>query len=283
MKIFEPKPPPTSGAMTRSLCSGRDADECRHHQAMHVRVLAGDVAGEAVAARIVDADRGPRLHGIRRQPIVDQVDPGDVGGLGERRVGGGLVAQLPIEDQVVRDLIVDQSRGTVGIGHVHHGVDLGILDLERLAGVLGLPIAVGHDDGDRVADVTHLLQREERMRTRLHRRAVLGLDQPAADQPAQAVGLDVLAGEHGQHAGHALGRGLVDAGDPGMGMRAAHEVGIGLPVLVDIVRIAASAGDEALVFPAANRDADAILSHLQSFTRPLGDDPGCLQRRPGSP
>ena len=106
-----------------------------------------------------------------------------------------------------------------------------------------------------------MLQRQQRVRAHLHGRAVLGLDQPAADQVAQPVGLDVLAGEHGQHAGHGLGRGLVDAADPRMGVRAAHEVGVGLAVLVDVVGVAALAGDEALVLLADDRGADALLSH----------------------
>ena len=92
------------------LVLGRHADEGRHDQAMHVRVLAGDVAGEGVRAGVVVADRRARLHRVRHQPVVDEIDPGDVRRLGERGVRRGLVAELPVEDQVVGDLVVDQRR-----------------------------------------------------------------------------------------------------------------------------------------------------------------------------
>ncbi len=70
MKIFRAKPPPTSGAITRSLCSGadeaaddepRDADLATFHNVI-------------VGAGVIIGKRGPRLYCARHQPIVDDVE-----------------------------------------------------------------------------------------------------------------------------------------------------------------------------------------------------------------
>jgi hypothetical protein len=51
-KILEPKPPPTSGAITRTLCSGRPITKAVIKQALDVRVLVADVERVLVAARL---------------------------------------------------------------------------------------------------------------------------------------------------------------------------------------------------------------------------------------
>ena len=102
MKIFEPKPPPTSGAITRSLCSWRDVVECRQHQAGDMRILRGGVEREMLLRRIVFGDRRARLHRVRHQPVIGDVERDHVGGRLERRIGGGLVADGPVIDHVAR-------------------------------------------------------------------------------------------------------------------------------------------------------------------------------------
>ena len=71
----------------------------------------------------------------------------------------------------------------------------------------------------------------------------------------------LLAGEHGNHARHLHRLGGVDAPDPGVGVRAAHERGIGHAVQADIVDVAALAGDETLVFLAHHPCANAFNAH----------------------
>ena len=80
MKIFEPKPPPTSGAMTRSLCSGASPMERRNHQPRHMRILARGVKRIVIGPRIIGADGGARFHGIWNEPVVDEVKLGDMRG-----------------------------------------------------------------------------------------------------------------------------------------------------------------------------------------------------------
>ena len=104
MKIFEPKPPPTSGAITRSLCSGAMPLKADSTSRADMRILAGGVKREAALSAVILADGRARLHGIGNQPIVDEVDLGDVLGLRERRIHRRLVAQVPVVDSVVRRL-----------------------------------------------------------------------------------------------------------------------------------------------------------------------------------
>ena len=71
-----------------------------------------------------------------------------------------------------------------------------------------------------VADIADDVVGERRMGAHLHRRAVLGMDHPAADQIADLVLGELRAGEHADDAGHRLGLGDVDRLDLGMGVRA---------------------------------------------------------------
>ena len=97
--------------------------------------------------------------------------------------------------------------------------------------------------------------------------AVLGVDHPAADQIADLVVDDLLAGQHGDHARHLLAGGGVDALDLGVGVRAADELRIGHAVQADVVDVAALAGDETLVFLAQRRGRRCLHSHDRSPCR----------------
>ena len=92
------------------LVLGRHADEGGDDKARHVRVLRRVPQREGAGAGIVFADRGARLDGVRHQPIVDDVELGDV----LRRLERGLdrfgVAEMPLIDGVVRRDVVDLRR-----------------------------------------------------------------------------------------------------------------------------------------------------------------------------
>ena len=60
------------------LVLGRHADEGGDDEPRHVRILRGVPERERAGAGIVLADRGARLHGVRHQPVVDDVELGDV-------------------------------------------------------------------------------------------------------------------------------------------------------------------------------------------------------------
>ena len=105
-----------------------------------------------------------------------------------------------------------------------------------------------------VADIAHLALRQRRMRAGPHRRTVLVVDHPAADQAADLVGRKIIAGESMARTPGIFSAPLrgIDRLERRMGMRRAHEIGVALARTVDVVGVAALAGDEALVFLAAD-------------------------------
>jgi hypothetical protein len=231
----------------------RDADEGRQHEARDMRVLARRVERERVRARVVIADRSARLHGVGDEPVVDEIELRHMPGAREGGIGRGLVAEMPLVAGVVARDIVDDGRALgQRVGHADRRRQHVVIDDDRLARVFRLRVGVGDDDADMVADIAHLALRQRRMAARLHRRAVLVVDHPAADQPADLVGGEIVAGQHGQHAGLGQRRRRVDSLDRGVRVRRTHEIGVGLSRDIDVVGVAALAGDIANIFLATD-------------------------------
>ena len=157
----------------------------------------------------------------------------------------GLVADAPLEDDVVRGVLVELRRA-------------------RLDGLLGVD-----DRGQRLVVDDDRLERVERLRLRLgddRRDALAGpLDAVRGERPGRAdvvldpgaatgrpghrhrVVRDVGADEHGDDARHRLGRGRVDRADVGVRVRAAQDGHVGHRRELDVVDVVAGAGDEARV------------------------------------
>src|SRR5262249_18836280 len=95
----------------------------------------------------------------------------------------------------------------------------------------------------------------------LHRRAVLGMDHPTADQIPDLVGGKLCAGEHGAYPRHPGGFRRVDRIEPRMRVRRAHEISVGLARPADVVGVVAFAGDETLILLAAHWGADPGRAH----------------------
>src|SRR5690554_6213000 len=112
-----------------------------------------------------------------------------------------------------------------------------------------------------VADVADLLRSQGRMRAHLHRRAVFRMNHPAADQSADLVGGEVLAGEDAENARRAARGTQVDVLDDRMGVRRADEDRIGLARPADVIDVLPSARDEAEILAAPYRSADARAGH----------------------
>jgi hypothetical protein len=246
------------GRHDAQLVLGHAEDEGAQDQPQHMRILRRGVAGEAVGRAVVLADRRARLHRIRHEPVVVQVELRDVGGVLERGLGRRLVAELPVVAEVARRRLAMELRcaGLESGDRIDHRRQDVVIDLHELCGVARLAERIGDHHRDMVADVAHGVDREHGVRRRLVRLAVLALDHPAADQAADLVARRVLAGEHGDHAGCGLGRGGVDLPDLGVGVRRAHEHGIGLAGAVDVVDIHALAGDETEILAPADRCSD---------------------------
>ena len=182
---------------------------------------------------------------------------------GEGRIGRGLVAEMPVVDGVVRARRhgFAPGRRLAALAVIDDRRQHAVVDHDLLRRVPRLRVGVGDDDGDVVADIAHLALRERGMGARLHRRAVLGMDHPAADEAADLVGRDVVAGEDRDHARRLQRRRRVDLVDRRMRVRRAQEIGVGLAGTVDVVDVMALAGDEADVFLALDGGADAGRAH----------------------
>ena len=174
----------------------------------------------------------------------------------------GLVAEMPFEDGVVRGCLVDLWRALglrlcgVGDGRQHL-----VVDDDRLGGVLRLSERFGNDDGNVIADIANLALREGWMGARLHRRAVLRMDHPAADEAADLVFCKILARENVDDTRHLSCLRDVDTLHQRMGMGRADEVGLGLSGPVDVAGIVAPAGNETQVFLPTYRRAHSGRSH----------------------
>ncbi len=230
--------------------------EGAHQQALDVRVLVGDVERVALVRLVVAGVGGTWLHRVRDQPVVDELELGDVRRLRERRLHRRLVAVAPVVADVVRHLVVHGRADRGRRLDVDDRRQLFVVDLDQLGRVLGLQIRLGHDQRDLVADVAHLALRQHRMAGLLHRRAVLAVDQPAAGQAADLGVGQVGASEDVQHAGRLQRRVELDGADARMRVRRAQEDGVGLAVQRHVVGVLAVAGEKALVFAPAQALAD---------------------------
>jgi hypothetical protein len=239
------------------LVLGQAQHEGRHQQPLDVRVLVRDVERVVVGAAAVAADGHARLDRVGDQPVVDQIELRDVRGAREGGIDRRLVAQRPLVALVVGRLVVDRDAAGLlrRVGHADQCGQHLVLDHHGLGGVLRLLDRLGHHHRDMVADIAHLVDREDRVHRLLHRRAVGVVDQPAAGQPAH-LALDVLAAEDADHARHRERVGDVDRDDARMRVRGADEHRVRLVRQRDVVGVVARTGQEPVVFLAPQRVAD---------------------------
>ena len=190
------------------LVLGRDVVERRQHQPGDMRILRRRVERIMLLGFVIFRDRRARLHRVRHQAVVGDVERDHVGRGFERGFGCGFVADGPIVDHVAGGLRVKLRRAWLD-----RGADIGrrrkllIFDDDGFRRVLGLVLGLGDHHRDRLPDKAHRVRRHRRPRAHLHRGAVLGGDRPAADQIADLVVDDLLAGQHADHARHFHRRG----------------------------------------------------------------------------
>ena len=189
--------------------------------------------GESRAAglRIVHGKRAARLHRIGDHPVVDQPEFADMVGPRQRRLDPGLVALVPVVDQIVRDVIVEQRRavrrrmlGVDGSGQflIVHG--------DPLDRVARLGRRFGNDHCHRMAGIAGTVFRQNAVGAVRALRPVPVLDRDHAGQVAQAVGSLVRPGEDADHARRRGGLRGVDAEDAGVGVGRTQDEGPGLAV-----------------------------------------------------
>ncbi|MCY1229087.1 hypothetical protein D9M72_414420 [compost metagenome] len=162
---------------------------------------------------------------------------------------------------------------------IDHDGKLLVVDDDGLCRVTRLGHAIGNHDRHGVTDIAHSLMRERPPGAHLHRRSILGVDHPAADQVADAIGENLLAVEHVDDSRHALGRRRIHLQNLRVRMRAAHEHRIFHARHGHVVRIAALSGQEPLVFLARHPRANAFNAHCLSPPEISSDSPSmtCLR------
>ena len=110
---MEPKPPPTSGAITRTLCSGMPSTKAVMSSRCTWGFCEVTQSVQIAGGVLVAGHAGARLHGVGHQPLVHDAllhdrRPPSEGGIGRRRV-----ADLPLEGDVAgRDLVDLRLRPT---------------------------------------------------------------------------------------------------------------------------------------------------------------------------
>ena len=210
--------------------------------------------GVLVGARVVPADVAAGLHRVGDQPLVDDAladhDLGPVDG----RVGAGLVADVPLEDDVVGGVLVELRRAIGdGLLHVDDRRQRLPIDLDGLERVVGLGLRVGDHRRDALTGPLDAVGGQDA------RGADVVLDaRAAAGRPGhreRVVG-DVRADEHADDAGHRRRTAGVDRADVGVGVGAAEDGHMGHRLELDVVEEATFAGDEAGVLGALDRLAE---------------------------
>ena len=138
--ILLPNPPPTSGAITRSLSSGTPVTIDPMNRTMCGFCVVFQSVSSPVAANVL-RDRGARLHGGRNQALLDDVVLDDDLRRRERRVDVAA-AHDPVERLVARHARVHLRRAG---GHGLLGIDDRrqrlVVDVDQLERILRLVVA----------------------------------------------------------------------------------------------------------------------------------------------
>ncbi len=237
---------------------GDDADvllgEPRHQRedrADRVRRLGRHPNGEPARDRVHLRDAPARFHR-------GDVDARDVevlghahGRVGERPVGTGSVAGLPVPDEVRRLLAVGPNHRRARLDRlerVGHDRERLVVDLDRGGAVGGGVAAIG-DDRDDLLGLVH-----DGVRGQYH--LLIGHQ---GRHPREAGGLEVLARDHRNDAGDLERPVGADRRDLGVGVRAAGDVEVEHPGELEVVNVAPPAPNEPRVLFAQDRLADPAL------------------------
>ena len=178
-----------------------------------VGLLAGGHHGQPSGACVPGGLGAVTFEGQAAQPVALErhLEPAR-GGRQSRIESGGLT--LHGQELVGAPFGVQQrGPGLQGGIDADHRWKLVIVDDDRFQGVLGCGARDRDDRGEGLADKPDRARRQDAPSERPHRRPEQVVKAP------RAGGLEVLRGDHGDHAGHGVGRGGVDRSDAGVGDR----------------------------------------------------------------
>jgi hypothetical protein len=171
-------------------------------------------------------------------------------------------------DHDVRQVIVEVRGAGLDRGQAVRQCRQGLILHDYLFGsVLCRRRCLGDDEGDGRPDVAHAIGREDVVWRHAHCRAVAVVQHDIGRSAGsgkvrnacEAIGGRVSARQNCEHAGHGACRFGVDCANPCVRMRRAHDRAVRLPRQIEIVAIAAEAGEEARILLAPYRVSDACL------------------------
>ncbi len=231
------------------LLLGQTRDH-REHRADRVGGLRGHVDRGLPGRRVHVGDTPAGLEWSRVAPRVERVERDDLVGRGERRVGGLLVAALPVVDAVVGLVfLVGADHRRVRLERTlrrHHRLERLVVDVDQLEGVLRDVGVLGDHRRDLLALEPHLVGDEHRLGVVAHRR-----------HPGEVVLRHQLAGHDGDHAGERLSARGVDRVELRVRVGAAQDRHVEHAGQLHVVDVVALAPDEAVVFDAADAVAQS--------------------------
>ena len=154
--------------------------------------LAAERQGEMIALGIVFNNDAAGLHVVGDEALVDDLHFGDRVRLGEGGIGLGLVADHLVVEHIVLEARPDLRRaGFDRIADAGHRRQRLPGDVDRLQGIARELDRLGDDEGNGVADIAHLVLRQDRIFGRRER--ILG----EVEQARQATELgDVVRDQH---------------------------------------------------------------------------------------
>jgi hypothetical protein len=171
-----------------------------------------------------------------------------------RNVGHGDVRSLRFENQAF------VARGSSPVRNRRQRF---YVDEDLVGRVFGMRGRIGHHDRERLADVAHLVQRNDELlewHELGHRREA----QRNRGHFAAAVSRDIASGEDCAHARHRSRLGSVDRTDDAVGSGASHDRGVEKAFTVQVVYVASFAGKETRVFHARNRLPDVSIARVHA-------------------
>ena len=204
---------------------------------------------EGELAGVESGDDGARLHGVRDESLVHQMEPH-----GDLRVPEGLLDVPALhrigKDEVRAELLVKYRRvGQKRLGRVDDDRERFVVHRHRLGRAPGRLTRLGHDRRDGVADIARFVGGERHVLRAIHARD--------RDEHRQHAGrLGVLTGEHRHDAGLFPRRRAVDPPDARVGMRAPHEREINHAGKGDVIGEDRVTGHQTRILFARNAGAD---------------------------
>ncbi len=248
--------------------------ELAQNVAQAMAALAADGQRQVIALGVVLAHRRARLHEIGDDARIDDAHFRDRMRLGEDGLGRLLVADRDVEQHIAGLVGPDLRRPLLdGIGKAHHRRQRRPVHLDRLDGVARVVDGVGDHEGDGIADMTHLVLRQDRIG-----RAGEGIDLEIEQARQVAELLDVLGGQDQRHARQSAGLGRID-GVSGMRVRRAQHQGMQRRMRRDVGRSRTGGLSDASL---EARTSATLCARRSSIGAPFGVGNFAHLRRPDS-